>query len=103
VSQYRELLKQRQALEEQIQQALASEKAQVIEEIRQKLVDYRIDLAELDPARGKRGAKGQDGRKTGHAAVPAKYRDPASDKTWSGRGKPPAWIAGQDREKFLIK
>ncbi|MEK6290655.1 MAG: H-NS histone family protein, partial [Paraburkholderia tropica] len=23
--------------------------------------------------------------------------------TWSGRGKPPRWIAGKDREKFLIQ
>jgi DNA-binding protein H-NS len=34
----------------------------------------------------------------------AKYRDPASGKTWTGRGKPPLWIAGvEDREPFLIK
>jgi DNA-binding protein H-NS len=28
--------------------------------------------------------------------------DPYSGKTWTGRGKPPAWIAGRNREKFLI-
>jgi len=31
-----------------------------------------------------------------------KYRDPASGAVWSGRGRAPRWIAGQDREKFLI-
>jgi DNA-binding protein H-NS len=32
-----------------------------------------------------------------------KYRDPKTQKTWTGRGKPPAWIAGvADREPFLI-
>lgn len=33
----------------------------------------------------------------------AKFRDPASGKTWTGRGKPPGWIAGAaDRNAFLI-
>lgn len=34
--------------------------------------------------------------------VPPKYRDPSTGQTWTGRGKAPAWIAGQEREKFLI-
>jgi len=34
---------------------------------------------------------------------PAKYRDPKSGATWSGRGPAPAWLAGaNDRTKFLI-
>lgn len=34
--------------------------------------------------------------------VAPKYRDPITGQTWSGRGKPPLWIAGKDREQFLI-
>ncbi|CAE6712028.1 H-NS family nucleoid-associated regulatory protein [Paraburkholderia nemoris] len=34
---------------------------------------------------------------------PAKYADPKSGATWSGRGPAPAWLAGaKDRSKFLI-
>ncbi|ASV96729.1 H-NS family nucleoid-associated regulatory protein [Paraburkholderia aromaticivorans] len=34
---------------------------------------------------------------------PAKYRDPKSGATWSGRGPAPAWLAGaKGRAKFLI-
>ena len=34
---------------------------------------------------------------------PAKYRDPKSGVTWSGRGPTPAWLSGaKDRAKFLI-
>ena len=34
---------------------------------------------------------------------PAKYRDPESGATWSGRGPAPAWLANvKDRTKFLI-
>ncbi|WP_232448328.1 H-NS family nucleoid-associated regulatory protein [Burkholderia ubonensis] len=36
------------------------------------------------------------------APAQAKYRDPASGAVWSGRGRAPRWIAGQDRENFLI-
>ncbi len=39
--------------------------------------------------------------------VGAKYRDPDSGKTWSGRGRTPLWLstaenAGKKREEFLI-
>ncbi|CAB3794520.1 H-NS family nucleoid-associated regulatory protein [Paraburkholderia fynbosensis] len=34
---------------------------------------------------------------------PAKYFDPKSGASWSGRGRAPAWLAGaKDRTKFLI-
>ncbi|MGF6937094.1 hypothetical protein OKW41_006256 [Paraburkholderia sp. UCT70] len=34
---------------------------------------------------------------------PAKYADPKSGATWSGRGPAPTWLAGaKDRTKFLI-
>jgi len=49
-------------------------------------------------------------RKTAVVKRPAapKYRDPATGKTWTGRGKPPHWIAtadqaGTGREQFLIQ
>ncbi|RDU97499.1 H-NS family nucleoid-associated regulatory protein [Trinickia dinghuensis] len=35
---------------------------------------------------------------------PAKYADPKSGATWSGRGRAPAWLAAaKDRTKFLIE
>lgn len=35
---------------------------------------------------------------------PAKYRDPKTGATWSGRGRAPAWMANaKDRTKFLIE
>lgn len=35
--------------------------------------------------------------------VTAKYLNPEIGATWSGRGKPPAWIKGQDRTQFLVE
>jgi len=36
-------------------------------------------------------------------SAPAKYRDPSTGATWTGRGKPPNWIKDQDRDDFLIE
>ncbi|WP_082883355.1 H-NS family nucleoid-associated regulatory protein [Caballeronia calidae] len=32
----------------------------------------------------------------------ARYQDPVSGATWSGRGRAPNWIAGKDRDQFLV-
>jgi DNA-binding protein H-NS len=37
------------------------------------------------------------------AKLPAKYYDPDSGQSWSGRGKPPRWIQGKDPRQFLIQ
>ena len=95
MSSYKELLAQREKLEKQIEEAKAREYAEVLNEIKQKMADYGITLAELGGCRAKVGRP--------RAGVAPKYRDPESGSTWSGRGKPPKWIAGQDREQFLIQ
>ncbi len=35
--------------------------------------------------------------------VAAKFRDPETGKTWSGRGREPVWIKGKNREEFKIQ
>jgi DNA-binding protein H-NS len=47
------------------------------------------------------GAVARKGQRKG--PQPAKYRDPKTGVSWSGRGPAPAWLAGaKDRSKFLI-
>jgi DNA-binding protein H-NS len=47
------------------------------------------------------GAGAHRGQRTG--PQPAKYLDPKSGATWSGKGPAPAWLAAaKDRSKFLI-
>ena len=98
MSSYKELLAQREKLEKQIEEAKSREYAEVLNEIKQKMADYGISLSELGGGRGAKGAKATRPR----AGVAPKYRDPESGSTWSGRGKPPRWITGQDRDNFLI-
>jgi DNA-binding protein H-NS len=95
---YKELLAQRESLERQIEEAKSREYAEVLNEIKQKMSDYGITIQELSGGRGVKAPKGPRGR----SGVAPKYRDPESGSTWSGRGKPPKWIAGQDRDTFLI-
>ena len=36
-------------------------------------------------------------------SVAVKYRDDATGETWTGRGRPPRWLDGKDKNQFLIK
>jgi DNA-binding protein H-NS len=68
----------------------------VVEDIRAKVAEYGI--TERDIFGGRRGRP----RKTS-TVVPAKYRDPKTGATWSGRGRVPNWIKDvKNRERFLI-
>jgi DNA-binding protein H-NS len=92
---YRSLLAQREALEKQIEELRNAERGDAIEWIREQMALFDVKHEDLEP-RIRRGSRKQS------APVAAKYRDPASGATWSGRGKPPRWIANQDRDKFVI-
>lgn len=35
------------------------------------------------------------------APAPIKYRD--GDNTWTGRGRPPLWLDGKNKDDFLVK
>ena len=64
------------------------------------LQDDQLSVAELDPQ--------PLNTKAARAAVAAKYRNPATGESWSGRGRAPKWLAeelakGRSREAFLIK
>ena len=56
-------------------------------------------LAGQQPAQG----QGRKVRRGNGDKVAAKFRDPETGKTWSGRGREPVWIKGKDREEFKIQ
>lgn len=61
--------------------------------------------AEMIGLAGKRGGARTKKAAAAGGAAPStpKYRDPKSGKTWTGKGKPPLWIAkARDRSRFLI-
>ncbi|WPB56033.1 H-NS histone family protein [Xylophilus sp. GOD-11R] len=94
---YKELLKQREALEAQISDARQRELSDAVTRVRGLIEEFGLTAADVfPPARG-RGVSSAKGGK-----VAAKYRDPATGATWTGRGKAPKWIADQDRTQFAI-
>lgn len=92
-----ELLAQRAALEKQIEETQRAARADAIAQVRALMNEYGLTIADLS---GGRGAAPKS-RSTGK--VPPKYRDPETGATWTGRGVAPKWIAGKDREAFLIR
>ncbi|CAG7595709.1 H-NS family nucleoid-associated regulatory protein [Candidatus Vallotia tarda] len=98
MSSYQDLLAQREELEKQIEEAKAKELVRIINDIKQKMSDYGLTIADLGCGRSKIVKPGRP-----RSGVAPKYRDPVSGSTWSGRGKPPKWIAGRDRDKYLIQ
>ena len=91
-----ELTAERERLDGEIKAKQDAQKASVIAQIKTVVDTYSILVDELVEALG--------GLKSKRKGVKAKqkFRDPASNATWSGRGKEPAWIKGQNRDDFLI-
>lgn len=95
---YAELVQQIADLEKQAAEQLRAEKAGNIQKVKQFMQQMNVTLEDLGGVTAKRrsGAKGV-----------IRYRDPASGKGWSGRGRKPAWVvdalaAGRGLEDFAV-
>lgn len=96
---YQELKAQAEALLQQAAAARRAEIASVVADIQARMKEYGISIDDL-----KGGAK--KGKPRG--AVAAKYKNPATGETWSGRGRAPKWLAGEmakgkSKDAFLVK
>ncbi|AIJ47507.1 histone [Comamonas testosteroni TK102] len=90
---YKDLLAQREALEQQIAAARKTEVADAVQKIKNLIEAFGLTQDDVfPPAKQKREA----------GTVAPKYRDPVTGQTWTGRGKPPNWIKDQDRSQFAI-
>jgi DNA-binding protein H-NS len=85
-------------LQAQAEVAKREEKQQAIDMARTMISAYGITARDLGLDKA---PKGKAGPKPG-AKIAAKYRDPLSGATWSGRGKTPKWINGADRSQYAI-
>ena len=99
---YKQLLAEKEALETKLNEVRANEVAGVIEQIRQLMADYDLTVEDIAPKRrrGRPASGATVARKT--SSLPPKYLDPKTGKTWSGRGRAPAWL-GKRPERFLIE
>jgi len=94
-------------LEKQAEALRKNELKDVIAKIRHAIDEYGLTAADLGFGAAGRKPAGKSARKAakGRAAKAgvAKYRDPATGQTWTGHGRPPAWIAAaKNRDDYLI-
>jgi DNA-binding protein H-NS len=92
MSDYAELIKQRELLDQQINAIKQKEKTEAIELIKTWIDKHELTVNDLFSRKINPSGK----------KVPPKYRNPTTGETWTGRGKAPAWIAGKTRDSFLI-
>lgn len=88
---YKELLKQRAELDRQIEESRQRDNGAALQQVRALVAEFDLTAEDIF---------GRQRKATGPVA--AKYRDNATGATWSGRGKPPRWLAGKDRNEYLI-
>ena len=98
-----ELLSQKAELEKQIAEMQRNERADAIAQVRTLMAQYGLSVADIA---AKASGPKISGPKAG-AKVAAKYRNPATGDTWSGRGLKPKWLqsalaAGRSVADFAI-
>lgn len=92
MSNYQELLKQREALEAKIREARQVELKEAIATVRGLVAQFELTEDDVFGA-----------TKSAVSKVAPKYRNPETGDTWTGRGKPPKWIIDKNRDEFLIE
>lgn len=97
----KDLIAQRAELDRQIEQAQRAERAEAIAKVKEIMTTHGLTLADLSGRAAPKQEKGA-ARK-----VAAKYRDPETGNTWSGRGLQPKWLrnalaAGRTLADFAV-
>jgi DNA-binding protein H-NS len=84
-----ELIKQREELELKIKNTRDLERSRAIDDIKRQVKLYAISPYDIFSDIS--------------VKVEAKYKNPLTGETWSGRGKTPKWLEGKNRSDFEIK
>lgn len=106
LSEKEQIEKEIQKLKDDARALVERHRGPALESILQAMREYDISPEEI--AAAYRSANKTARRVANKQSVPPKYRDPASGKTWSGRGRTPRWLVtaeeqGRSRDDFLIK
>jgi DNA-binding protein H-NS len=87
MSEYHDLLSQIENLKRQAEDVRRNEMSGVVGEIKRLMAQYNLTPEDIGIYSGSMKVKAT------RAPVPPKYRDPVSGITWTGRGRPPVWVA----------
>jgi DNA-binding protein H-NS len=93
---YQDLIAQIETLKKKAEDIRKSEQAAGIAEIKARMKELGLTVADLRETRGGASKKG---------SAPAKYRHPSTGEKWSGKGRTPNWLAneikaGKSKEDF---
>ena len=96
----KDLLAQKAAIEQKIEEAARSERADAVAKVRALMAEHGLSLADLSVRSAPRKARGG-------GKVAAKYRNAATGDSWSGRGLRPNWLkdalaGGKKLEDFAV-
>ncbi|WP_310810895.1 H-NS histone family protein [Burkholderia thailandensis] len=95
-----ELQAQIAQLQEQANRMRETEKVAAIADMKEKIAKYGITATEL----GFRGQSAVSNKaSSAKNKLDAKYRDPETGATWSGRGRVPQWLASKNKDDYLIQ
>ena len=92
-------------LQEQAEAVAAKQASTTLDRIQDLMQKHGIQIADIEAhvGRKRRGAVRSLATAARAGISAAKYRDPKSGATWSGRGRAPNWIANtKDRSRFVI-
>lgn len=87
MSSYQEILSQIEDLKRKAEDVRQQEMAGAIAEIKRLMAQFGISGDDLGLA-----GRSVAGKNKSRGSVAAKYRDPVSGKTWTGRGRRPRWV-----------
>ncbi|GAB3479557.1 H-NS histone family protein [Polaromonas eurypsychrophila] len=95
-------------LREKLNQQKNTERAQTIASIKELIKTHQLSATDLGLSAKKSAARTKHARVDKGLTVAPKYADPSTGKTWSGRGKAPAWLvtylsAGHSKQDYLIE
>jgi DNA-binding protein H-NS len=91
MSKLADLMAQKAALEKQIAEAQTQERSAAIAQIKDLMAQHGLTVADIGGKPSSAQPSGKKGPRKG-SKVPAKYRDPATGQSWSGRGLQPKWL-----------
>jgi DNA-binding protein H-NS len=94
-------------LQKQAEAARKAASSEAIKEVKRLIALHHLTAADIGWSGGSKSTKTKQASSDNRASVAPKYRDGETGQTWSGRGKPPTWLAaklaaGASKESFRI-
>lgn len=98
VTTLKDLIAQKEELETQIAHLRQTELAAAIAQVKALVQEHGLTAEDIFGGMVRRVKSSEKATNK----VAAKYRDPVTGKTWSGRGLAPKWLAGKDKADYQI-